>query len=178
MRSLIFSVLVAIGAVSTAPMAVADNDLVGWLTQPFGVDVDRRGSATEDYTISGWRLEPIASEKPHIRFSCSDRAGLVAVISPTPKKIADQGARVSTRITKTRVKIEGRKPVMANWLHVRETGIMQSRENKVSKQIFNAVITQSSIEIKLPMNQGKMVFTPAPPDIAFREFISACNLGG
>ncbi|MEM9054342.1 MAG: hypothetical protein AAGB16_03365, partial [Pseudomonadota bacterium] len=145
MHRLTIALATGLGLIFSSPFSFADAQKAsvqenGWATKPFGIDVDRRGSATEDYTIIGWRLDPVQSREPHIRFNCSGRAGLVAVISPTPEKQSKQGQRVDTRLTKTRLAITGRKAVMVNWLHVRETGIMQTRENQVAKQIFNAVI--------------------------------------
>ncbi|MEO1660343.1 MAG: hypothetical protein AAFR51_05105 [Pseudomonadota bacterium] len=175
MRYLAISFLFT-GAALAAPASFGETDDAEWRTQPFGIDIDRRGSAIDDYSVSGWRLDQTPATQPHIRFNCSQRAGLVAIISPTPEKLAEAGTRISAKVRKSKLSIEGRKPVMANWLHVRETGIMQSRENAVAKKVFNAVITQAPITIKLPLTSTTMTFNPPPPDVGFRTFMKECGL--
>lgn len=166
----------ALAALSAPAHADATEPKVNWEASPYTVDVDRRGSEVEDYTITGWMLTPTDQTKPHIRFSCTDRAGLVAIISPTPELEAEQGTRVSTRRAKTNFKIEGRKRVSSMWVHVRETGILQSRQNEDAKKIFNAVITQSPIDFKLPMSKGNITLQPPKADGAFKTFMQECSL--
>lgn len=166
-----------LGATLFAPTLVAAETETGWAIAPFSIDYDQRGSAIGDYSVSGWRLDPKNNTVPHIRFNCSARAGLVAIISPTPKKQADGGRRLKPRIAKTRLRIEGRKQKVVNWLHIRETGIMQTRQNQTAKQIFNAVITGASINVNLPLGGEVTAFHPPPPDAAFKQFIKSCDLG-
>lgn len=178
MKRLFFCLIATVlGAEFSAPNIFAETPDQGWTIAPFGIDYDQRGSATGDYTITGWRLDPADNAAPHIRFNCSERAGLVAIVSPTPEKQADIGRRFKPRIAKTRLNIEGRKQSMVNWLHIRETGIMQTRQNKTAKQLFNAVITGAQIEVQLPMGGGKASFSPSAPDEAFKQFIKSCDLG-
>lgn len=177
MRSLLAGAFAALGLVFVTPAAFAEASDDTWVVAPFSIDYDRRGTTDGDYEISGWRLDPQDNEGPHIRFNCSERAGLIAIVSPTPEKQSELGRRFKPRLAKTRLHIEGRKTEVVNWLHIRDTGIMQTRQNKIAKRIFNAVITQAPIDVNLPMNEGKMSFSPPPPDDAFKRFIAACGLG-
>lgn len=176
MRVFASFIATVLGAVFAAPNNSIAQESKGWVIAPFSIDYDQRGSAIGDYNISGWRLDPVDSSVPHIRFNCSERAGLVAIVSPTPEKQSDLGARFKPRIAKTRLNIEGRKQSIENWLHIRETGIMQTRQNQTARKIFNAAITRAKISVSMPMGKGKASFSPASPDEAFIEFIEACDL--
>lgn len=177
MRRLSNALAIILGAVLSAPNIVAQDLADGWIIAPFSIDYDQRGSAIGDYNISGWRLDPQDRSVPHIRFNCSERAGLVAIVSPTPEKQSDIGRRFKPRLAKTRLNIEGRKKTVVSWLHIRETGIMQTRQNQTAKQIFNAVITGAQVNVNLPMGGGKASFSPPPVDDAFKQFIKSCDLG-
>ncbi len=164
-------------ALSFSAIAQDNSPDEGWTLKTFEIKVDQRGSAIGDYTNAGWALEPINTDVPYMRFTCSPRHSLVATLYPRPEMLAqEEGKRVKQGVRKGILHIEGRESETVSWTHVKRRDIMQARRRSVSAKLYNAAATGADVRVRVPLSKDSITILSPEPDARFKDFIKKCNL--
>lgn len=147
----------------------------GWKTESFTQKVDQKASVTGDFVYSGVILETTDTTGPTLRFGCSERYGLTATVTFFSKEDLPKDPDVRFKFKNTSLKIEGRDTELVNWVHVRATRTLQTRDQKHASMIYNAIIQDKAMTINEPF-KGRSTLKFPKPDTQFRDFHKTCHV--